>query len=262
MKNMLRQTGFVTALLFFPLAAVLAQQVPPGTVLPIMASNTLDSAKSKPGDRLTGRLMQDVRLPSGERLRAGAKVEGWVTKSTNSAGSTGARVAVRFDRLVFRDKQISITASLRALASMQEVFDAQLPWNAFDDYGTSSSDWSTVQVGGAAVYRGDGTVRSAMEIVGKTTDSGAVSARLMPASKQGCPDDPANDESEQSLWVFSPWACGAYGFDDLTIQHHGATPPMGIIELRAQAPFRVKGGSAWLLRVVASGAGVPSTASR
>lgn len=135
---------------------------------------------------------------------------------------------------------------------MQEVFAAQLPWSTFDDYGTSSSDWNTVQVGGAAVYRGDGTVRSAMKVIGRATDYGAVTAKLQPNPKLGCPAHPTEVEREQSLWVFSPWACGAYGFDDLAIAHRGSTAPIGTIELTSHKPIRIHAGSGWLLRVVPS----------
>jgi hypothetical protein len=89
-----------------------------------------------------------------------------------------------------------------------------------------------------------------MDIVGRTTDYGAVTAKLVPAPKLGCLATAI--DGEQSLWVFSPWACGTYGFEDLKIAHHGTTPPIGAIELTAPSSFRVRGGSGWLLRVVAS----------
>ncbi len=257
---MFRQSGFVAALLLLSLATLQAQQIPPGTVLPIMANTTLDSAKSKPGDKFSGKLMQDVVLPSGDRIRAGSTVEGEVVESSSPAGASGARLVVRFDRLIFGNKQTPVMVSLRSLASMNEVFNAQLPVSTFDEYGTSSSDWTTVQVGGAAVYRGDGTVRSAMDIVGHATDYGAVTAKLLPAPKLGCPA--TSIDGEQSLWVFSPWACGTYGFDDLTIAHHGNNPPVGTIELTAPKSVYVRGGSGWLLRVVASDADKAPTPSK
>lgn len=257
---MFRQAGFASALLLLPLATVLAQQIPPGTVLPIMANNTLDSTKSKPGDKFSGKLMQDVVLPAGDRIRTGSRVEGEVVESSSPNGSAAARLVVRFDHLITGGKRTPIVASLRSLASMNAVFDAQLPVGTFDEYGTSSSDWTTVQVGGAAVYRGDGTVRSAMDIVGRATDYGAVTAKLLPAPKLGCPATSTN--GEQSLWVFSPWACGTYGFDDLTIAHHGNNAPVGSIELTAPKSVHVRGGSGWLLRVVASDAVESATPSK
>jgi len=227
-----------------------SQELPAGTVLPVMTSTTLNAAKSKPGDKLSARLMQDVVLPSGEKIRRGAKLEGRVVQVSPATGAR-ASVAVRFDRLISAGRQIPLTVSLRALASMQDVFDAQLPTGTFDDYGTSISDWTTVQVGGAAVYLGDATVRDGMQIIGKAPGWGIVIAKLVAAPKRGCEATQSESDREQSLWVFSPWACGTYGLGDLTIAHHGVTAPVGTIELTAPAPFGVRGGSGWLLRVVA-----------
>jgi len=240
----------VAALMLLPAAAGVSQQIPAGTVLPIMAGRSLDSAKAKPGDKFSGKLMQDVLLPSGERIRTGAKVAGQVIESSGPSATAGARLLVRFDSLISDGKHYPITASLRALASMADVFYAQLPVSAFDEYGTSTSDWTTVQVGGAAVYLGDETVRDAMDIVGRAPAYGVVTAKLLPAPKRGCPANTAEGEREQSLWVFSPWACGTYGFEDLTIAHHGNTPPLGTIQLTAPKSVHVRGGSGWLLRVV------------
>jgi hypothetical protein len=243
----------VRCLFLLPVLCVLAttvgsaQQIPAGTVLPIMASKSLNSAKTRAGDRLAGKLMQDVVLPSGEKIRAGAKVEGTVVESSPAPS---ARIVVRFDQLVAGDHQYAISVGLRALASMQEVFAAQLPWGTFDDYGTSSSDWNTVQVGGAAVYRGDGTVRSALEVVGHATDYGAVTAKLMPAPKQGCPSNSVETAAEQSLWVFSPWACGTYGFEDLSIGNTGSRSPSVTIDLTSAKAVNVRAGSGWLLVTV------------
>src|SRR5664279_5134922 len=231
MKFTLRQSILLFWSVLLLSAIAFGQQIPVGTVLPIMSNRTLDSRKSKPGEKLTGKLMQDIVLPSGAVLHSGTKIEGRVLEASGPPGVTGARLVLRFDYVVSHGKQLPINVSLRALASTLDVFEAQLPVGNFDEYGISSSDWTTVQVGGAAVYRGDGTVRSAMDIVGHATDYGAVTARLVPAPKLGCPATPAESDREQSLWVFSPWACGTYGFDALAIAHHGATDPLGTIVL-------------------------------
>jgi hypothetical protein len=242
----MRRVFLFAALLSASIASAVSQQIPSGTVLPVMTTRSLDAAKAQPGDRLSARLMQDVSLPSGETIRAGARVDGQVVQSSSSREQ---RIIVRFDRLVFDGKKIPIAVSLRALASMLDVFDAQLPTSTFDEYGTSISDWTTVQIGGAAVYHGDQTVREAMDIVGRAPHYNATIAKVVAAPKRGCPTD---NGKEQSLWVFSPWACGTYGFEDLAISHHGTTPPVGDIELTSPKAFRVRGGSGWLLQVVAS----------
>ena len=252
MKMKLRPFAFVVVLGLFVAAMAYSQEIPAGTILPIMSSATLDSTRSKPGDQFKGKLMQDVTLPSGKKIRSGAKIQGRVLQSSGPSATAGARLVVRFDRLIADGKQFPINVSLRALASMLDVFDAQLPVGTFDEYGTSISDWTTVQVGGAAVYLGDGTVREALDIVGRAPSYGVVTAKLIPAPKLGCPANSVDSEREQSLWIFSPWACGAYGFEDLKIAHHGATPPVGSIELTAPTTVHVRGGSGWLLRVVSA----------
>lgn len=247
----------ILSVVFLHLVIVIsAQQLSGGVVLPVMLSTSLNSLKNKPGDKVTGRLMQDVVLPDGEKLRAGARIEGSIVEVSQATGTVPARLKLRFSHLAAGQKQFAISVRLRALASMNEVFNAQLPWNTFDDYGTSSSDWNTVQVGGAVVYRGDGTVRSAMEIIGKATDSGAVTAKLMPAPRLGCPKNAEESQREQSLWIFSPWACSTYGFEDLAIAQSGASAPAGTIELTSPKKVSVRAGSGWLLVLLPpSGAG-------
>jgi hypothetical protein len=217
-----------------------------------MASKSLDSLKAKPGEVITGRLMQDVVLASGQRIRKGAKVSGQVVEVSSATSNPQARLKVRFDRVIAEGKQYSITTSLRSLASMQDVFHAQLPTGTFDEYGTSVSDWTTIQVGGVAVYLGDATVRDGMEVIGRAPGYGITRAKLIPAPKRGCAAKSGDSPDEQSLWVFSPWACGTYGFEDLAIAHHGNTAPVGIIELTAPKAFRIPGGSGWLLLVLPS----------
>ena len=253
------RSTILTCLLGLVLAAQLfAQEIPAGTVFPVMTNRAVDSRKSKPGDKISARLMQDVVLPSGQQIRAGARLDGEVVETSVSASASGARLIVRFNRLMFDKKEVPVTVSLRALASTQDVFSAQIPTNNFDEYGTSTSDWTTIQVGGAAVYLGDGTVRDAMDIVGRAPGYGIVTAKLLPAPKLGCPAIHAESEREQALWVFSPWACGTYGFENLNIEHHGSTPPVGTIELSSSRPIRVRGGSGWLLRVVTTPVEAPS----
>ena len=225
----------------------LAQQIPAGTVLPVMMSTTIDSARLKPGDRVKGKLMQNVVLPSGETIRAGAKLGGQVTQA---APGPNARVDIRFDKLTAARKEYILRVRLRALASMEEVFAAQLPVGTFDEYGTSISDWTTVQIGGAAVYLGDATVRSGMEIVGRAPAYGEVLAKLEPAPKWGCPAEAMVMSNEQALWLFSPWACGIYGLDDLSIGQPNAETPFGTVVLTAPKAVRVRAGSGWLLEAV------------
>src|SRR5271165_7206909 len=79
-----RQPASVVLFGLLSAAMAVCQQIPAGTILPIMSSTTVDSAKSKAGDKITGKLMQDVVLPSGEVIRAGSRIEGQVVESSGS----------------------------------------------------------------------------------------------------------------------------------------------------------------------------------
>jgi hypothetical protein len=230
-------------LLLLSLTAV-AQTIPPGTVLPVMLNSTLDARHDKPGKIITGKIMQEVPLPDGARIPKGAKVVGQILGARPASAASPSQLTLKFDRLEYGSKRVFIATHVRAVASQLEVYEAWLPTNAIDDYGTSPSDWNTVQIGGAGVFRGSGKVVYDDEIVGSATDYGAVTAKLAAAPKRGCTGE---SKRAEALWTFSPWACGTYGFSDLKLAHSGRSS--GQIELQSSSDVRVHGGSGWLLRV-------------
>lgn len=240
------------ALLFALALAVpsaVAQTIPDGTVLPVMLSSTLDARHSKLGQKITGKLMQDVSLPDGQELPHGSRVTGHIVTGDPPESGSGSIVAVKFQSITIKGREVPITTHLRALASMFEVFQATLPVNDFADRGTSSSDWDTTQIGGAQVNRAAGQViADGGDIVGKSTDYGAVRGKLIARRDDGC----HASTREESLWLFSPWACGVYGFTDLQIAHRGRSDPVGEIALLSNGDIHVRGGSGWLLRVSTS----------
>ena len=193
--------------------------------------------------------MQDVPLSSQTRIRAGAKLVGHVIEVMRPSATSGSRIVMSFDRLMIRGAEVPITTSLRSLASMMEVFEAQMPTTAFDDRGTSQSDWVTVQIGGDAVYRGAGMVMSDSHVVGKSTATGDVTAKLIASREGGCRGAVAGNDRKQALWLFSPSACGAYGFEHLKIAHAGRRDPIGQIILASDRNVHLPGGSGLLLRV-------------
>src|ERR1019366_7415341 len=121
----------------------LAQEIPAGTVIPVMLQTTLDARKARVGQKIGAKVMQDVPLSSQTRIRAGAKLVGHVVEVTRASATSGSRIAISFDHLLIGGAAVPVTTSLRSLASMMEVFEAQLPTNAIDDYGTTTADWIT-----------------------------------------------------------------------------------------------------------------------
>ncbi|MFZ0312245.1 MAG: hypothetical protein WAL85_06020 [Candidatus Korobacteraceae bacterium] len=242
--NAKRLVFVLIAALSVPFAGAVAQEIQAGTVLPVMLSSTLDARRDKPGRIVTGKIMQVVPLPDGSAILKGSRIIGHVVSASPASAGSPSQLAIRFDQIVAKGRPIPIATHLRALASMTQVFEAKMPTNAWDDYGTSTSDWNTVQVGGAGVYRGNGQVVSGDQVVGHATDYGAVTGKLVAAPKTGC----RGSEQEQALWIFSPWACGTYGFNDLKIAHAGKTEPIGQIEFESSRNVHVLAGSGWLLK--------------
>ena len=135
---------------------------------------------------------------------------------------------------------------------MQAVFEAQLPSNLIDDFGSTIHDWNTLQVGGQSVYRGDGTVTEGSEVVGKATTVGEVFGEPKTWPWSPCVRDRAS-KTVQSFWVFSTDACGLYGFNGLKLMHAGRSEPVGQIMLESAGKLHIRAGSGWLLMVVSGG---------
>lgn len=241
----MKRTEILSLMLLFTTALPAQNSIPKGTILPVELNSSLNSGKNKVGQAIWARIMQDVPLPGGAKIRAGTKVVGQVMEVEPAGSGNGASLALRFEEVVISHRRIAITSNLRALASAMEVWDAQIPLTG-PDRGTPESAWTTVQVGGDVVYRGGGPVTSEMEVVGEPTYKGVL-ART--SSCQGG----ASDNEPQALWVFSSNACGVYGLRHVSIVHSGRTDPVGEIELASDhGEVKVDKASGILLRVKSS----------
>ena len=248
------------ALAFSLLASIgLAGQVPEGTIFPARLSSAIDTHKSKTGDRITARVMQDILL-GGSPTRPGAQnVQGGGTRTVPAgARLVGEIVEVqrdsvswRFDHLVVQKRSITIQTSLRALASAIEIHDAQLPTNtAGGDRGSTELDWNTVQVGGDVVYgRRGGVVMQGGEVVGHSVFGDGV--LVTPLAERGSPcRGSVAGEPPRAFWLFSAAACGVYGYPDVWISHAGKSDPIGETVVVSHGRIKIEVGSGILLRVV------------
>jgi hypothetical protein len=230
------------AALLFLAAIVGAQEIPAGIALPMTLTSTLHVRKFKSGQPITGRIEQDVPLPSGARIRAGSRVNGRALQAgTNSDGSSYIRIV--FDQVRANGRDIPVATSLRALASWWAVQNAGLPTRS-PVRGESPATWTTVQVGDDVVYRGGGHVMHGDAVVGDPVHRGVL-AELTSEPESGCAT--GSGHRRLALWVFASSACGAYGFDDLNIAHAGNTNPMGEIVLRSNKNLNIRAGSGMLL---------------
>jgi hypothetical protein len=227
-----------------------AQELPVGTVLPVALSSQINAEKSEPGDRVSGKLAQYVSV-DGMRLRRGTEVRGRIVQAQPGSAGSPARIVLAFDTIRVQGRDVPVTTSLRALASMQDVYEAGLPTNTVDDYGSWIRDWNTLQIGGQEVYRGNGTVMEGRDVVGKATVVGEVFGEPKTWPWSACARDHATN-TEQSFWVFSTDACGVYGFEGLKLAHAGRSDPLGQIVLESAGKLRIQAGTGFLLMVTSS----------
>jgi hypothetical protein len=225
-------------------AALSAQNLPAGTALPVELSSTLNAKSVKPGQKIEGKLMQEVNLGEDAKIKSGAHVSGHIISATKP-GPNGAKITLQFDSIEDEHQTIPLHVALRALASSQSVFNAGLPAGAASTYESSTS-WTTQQVGGEVVFRGRGYVANGDGKVGVWNGSG-VWGKL--AASGDCPAGESPDP-QQALWIFSTTACGAYGFERTKVDQGGYSAPLGQIVLTSTKDIDVRGGSGWLLVVL------------
>ncbi|MGA7522249.1 MAG: hypothetical protein WBW84_07185 [Acidobacteriaceae bacterium] len=232
--------ALLVLLCLFPFPLLAQDAVPAGTVLPVQFDTGLNARKLHADEMVRARIMQDV---PGTRIRRGAHVVGHVVSATPE------QIEIHFDAVSAHGQRIPITASLRALGSMLEVEEAQIPESA-PARGMTPEDWNTRQIGGDMVYRGGGPLARGMDVVGEPTPYGAL-GRL--SANPPCRASVDGNDQRQALWLFSTDACGLYGYSGVDLQHAGRTAPVGTIRIAAPAgKLNIRSGSGLLLRVLGS----------
>lgn len=227
------------------------EQIPVGTVIPIVFDHALDSRASKPGQRFVASVAQEVPLPDKQVIRVGSKIFGEVTEAENVLGQ--AKLGMRFDRLEFGKAQIAISTKLRALASSLDVDSAKTMYA--DSERNISATGNTYQIGGtSAVFRAAGRVENEDgEKIGTPVYGGVLAVVTNKPGSQ-CESMPVT-ETPQAVWLFSPDVCGVYGFRDIRFENGIDSKSGEILLLRKNkkdwkwTSINLSAGSAMLLSV-------------
>ncbi len=228
----------------FAQAAAAPVAVASGTILPISLDGTLRSDHARVGQPVRATVMQSI---PGTRIRRGARLIGEVTAVTPAPHPS---LTLRFTEIEQRGGTIPVAVSLRAMASLLEVEEAQTPED-MSMRGTVPQNDTTRQIGGQQVYRGGGPVAEGMTPVGKPVAYGMVA---LPLSRPGraCRAEVAENRTPQAFWVFSSDACGLFGYHGVSVAHAGRVAPSGqIVFTSAGRKLVLQSGSGMLLRVLA-----------
>jgi hypothetical protein len=243
----------LSLLLFASFAAGHVQeslQIPAGTILPVSIKHTFSSNDSSKNHPVEARIMQDVPLPGGDKIPAGATLSGIVVSTTPSSNGSGSKITFRFDKLEFHHQTIPVVTSLRAMAPMVDVQAAQFP-DSPGQSGTPSAWANTTQIGGDIRYGTGGDVKNLKKhTVGKGVPNGVL-VRVSNPPGSLCQGDSEDDSRLQALWVFSASSCGIYDSKGLTVISMGRTEPRGEITLaKNKGDLKVDNSTGMLLRVL------------
>jgi hypothetical protein len=217
----------IALLLSAPCATSATQtKVPPGTALPVRFVRSVDAKRARPGDRVIAKTLQIVFLPGGQRLPKGTLLVGHVVDAQPYhfdpepyAHQKASSISIHFDQIVNGDLTLPVNLSVRALA---DTFQSQ--WAPRPHYQDETDGAGTmILIGGDEFSSFDKTVRGDSGDVIAYNRKDGLFARLLPS------DDPASKtrvncsstRTEQSVAIFSPNACGLYGFGRVYMPHAG-----------------------------------------
>jgi len=209
----LKLSAFAGAVNLLMCAAIAAPagslSLPPATAIPIRFLHSVDANNARVDDTVTAKTMQVIVLPDGQKIAKGTLVSGHVVvvepfhfDSTPYAHQRPSRISIHFDKIGSGEAAIPVNLSVRAIANANDSKNATYP-HSFDD---------TDHVGEITLI--GGTTFSPLDKAILSVDGDAIAynrkrglfARLIASGSCNGTD------TEQSVAIFSPDACGAYGF--------------------------------------------------
>jgi hypothetical protein len=223
-----------------------ASTLPGETTIPVVFTHTENSAKAKAGDVVTAKTMQVVLLPNGDQLPKGSLVVGHIVEArpfkfddTPYAAQQASYLSIKIDQVGNKSGPRSVVTSVRALADPISVKEALSP------HGIDETDYpgTVTLVGGAHYSPIDRHVTDGPDddVVGYNKKQG-VFAHLLPGGAS-CP----GTQTEQSVGIFSPDACGLYGFGSVHLSEDSASGTFRLAS--AHHTVVLYAGSAALLQV-------------
>lgn len=220
--------------------------LPAQTALPIEFANSISAEKSHPGDTVMANTTQIIELPNGAVIPRGTRIVGHVVAvqafhfdSTPYVHQKPSFISIHFDKLQQGDSTIPVNLSVRAIANAIDSRDARYP-HSNDD--TDHVGMMTL-IGGTSFSPLDKMIKlEDGDVIGYNRNNG-VFARLIASGNCNGTD------TEQSIAIFSPDACGAYGFggDYLAENGHDGSGTF-TLSLRGHS-VKLYAGSSALLQV-------------
>lgn len=186
-----------------------SQVLPQSTAIPVEFDHSIDTKKAKVGDAVTAKTIQVVVLPDGKTVPKGSRLLGHVAAvesfhfdPTPYAHQKPSMLSIHFDTLRNGGAAIPLNVSVRAIASTIDSREAAYP------HSTDDTDHvgMMVLIGGATFSPLDKMIQTEDgDAIGYNRRNGVFARLIFSGSCSGT-------NTEQSIAIFSPDACGAYGF--------------------------------------------------
>ncbi len=232
-----------------------SQPLPASTAIPIYFTHNVDAGKAQPGAEVVAKTLQVVMLPGGRSIAKGTVVIGHVTEargyhfdSTPYAHQMSSYLSIHFDRIQAGGSVVPVNLTVRALADSFESDAAERPHFLDDTDHLGTMIW----IGGGEFSPLDHTIKDDDgDAIGYNRKQG-VFARLLPAESTGAGSMIRCDstDTEQSVAIFSPSACGLYGLVATTMPQNGSDGS-GTFRLESRRhTVTIYSGSAALLEAI------------
>jgi hypothetical protein len=189
---------------------VRAQVLPPSTAIPVRFERSIDTKNAKVGEPVTAKTMQVLVLPNGRNIAKGTVVIGHVVSvqtfqfdQTPYLHQKPSMLSIHFDKLQTGEEAIPVNLSVRAIANTIDSREATYP-HSLDE---TDRPGMMILIGGTTFSPLDKMIKTEDgDVIGYNRKNG-VFAKLIASGRCG------GTETEQSISIYSPDACGAYGFD-------------------------------------------------
>jgi hypothetical protein len=259
MANMMTSKVFVAVLGLCSMATMAvpsqALEVTATTAIPVIFTHALKAGKDKPEEAIAAKTLQSVVLPGGQRLPKGSILKGRIVESrafvfdpTPYAVQKPSVLSLRFDNALVGSQSIPLHLVVRAMADAQNT-SAALTVRYYDE---SDFVGTKTLAGGDVFSPREDKVRSANDDIVAYIRKDGVFAHLLPNSYQNSNGTVRCDggSTEQSVAVFSPDACGLYGFDATQLSENGKES-QGVITLEStHNSVWIGNGSSALLQLI------------
>jgi hypothetical protein len=241
-------------LLSAPYAIAATQtKVPTGTAIPVRFVRSVDAKRARSGDRVIAKTLQIVFLPAGQRLPKGTLLVGHVVDAQPYhfdpepyAHQKASSISIHFDLIVNGDLNLPVNLSVRALAN---TFESQ--WAPRPHYQDETDGAGTmILIGGDEFSPFDKMVRDDSGDVIAYNRRDGLFARLLPSDDPYSKTRPncSGTSTEQSVAIFSPRACGLYGFGSVSMPHAGRSGSGTFTLVSKDRSIKLYAGSTALLQ--------------